>query len=140
MISLTTISHMQGISEAAALGELQIGIARLTGTGARVAVVAEVKPLEKGQAAVTPLAMLKPAGEPFINQDGTLTDEARRVFKALQSKLGKSDHETWFKAGADGHVQVSFVKTGAPANQQSALLILPWEDPHELFENTVVGE
>jgi hypothetical protein len=140
MISLTTISHMQGISEAAALGELQLGIARLTGSSARVAVVAEVKPIEKGLTAVTPLAMLKATEEPFMSDDGTLTDEARRVFKALQSKLGKADHETWFKAGSDGHVQVSFVKTGAPANQQNALLILPWEDPHELFEHTVVGE
>jgi hypothetical protein len=138
MISFTTISHLQGIREAAEAGQLQLGVARLAAGGTRVAVVAEVKPIDKGTAAVTPLAMLKPTEAPFLNHDGSLTEEARRVCKLLQGKILSADHETWFREETNGRVQVSFAKRGAPAGQQGALLILPWEDPHELFEHTAL--
>jgi hypothetical protein len=138
MISYTTISHMQGITEAMADNELHLGAARLATTGKRVAVVVESAEIEHGLVATTPLALLNPTAEPFVDADGSLTDEARRVFKTLKAKILKPDYETWFNQDADGHVQVSFAKRGAPADPHKALITLPWDDPDDMFQETMI--
>jgi len=138
MISYTTISHMQGITEAMADNDLHLGAARLAATGKRVAVVVESAEIEHGFVATTPLALLNPTNEPLVDADGALTDEARRVFKTLKGRILKPDYETWFNQDADGHVQVSFAKRGAPGDPHNALITLPWEDPDEMFQETMI--
>ena len=135
MISNSTISHMQGVVEALAADELHLCTVRLLPTGARVAALVEVEHISHGLTANTPLALLKPGDEPFVDEDGTLTAAANRAFRTLKSRVLNHDFETWFHQEPNGRVHVCFSKQGKPGDPQAALITLPWGDPAELFED-----
>ncbi len=140
MISATTISHMQGIAEAAAGNRLQLGSTRLIATARRVAAVVEVTRNQRGLTQTTALALLKPVDTPFMDDDGKLTDAARSAFAALRRKILQTDIETWFGQDGSGHVHVGFAQMGSPGMPSTTLLSLPWDDPEELFEATAIDQ
>ncbi len=140
MISATTISHMQGIAEAASANRLRLGTTRLIAAARRVAAVVEVTRNQRGVTQTTALALLKPVDTPFIDDDGNLTDAARSAFAALKRKILQADIETWFGQDGSGRVHVGFAQIGAPGTPSTTLLSLPWDDPDELFEASAVDQ
>ncbi len=136
MISMTTVDHLKRLMDARFGDELRLTTARLAATGQVMAVVIDREEIESGTTLTSTLALLKPAGSPFIDAGGGLTQAAHAAFASLKSATMDGNQEAWFSESADGHVDVVFAARGAPVEAGAALITLPWADPKTLFAKT----
>ncbi len=139
MISSTTIGHLQVLLEALYSDELRLGTARLSGTDELVAVVVDVELVKWGKMFTTTLGVLKCTSEPLVTRDGTLTAAAWAVFETWKNQALDRDNETWFSYDPDGRVHIHYARWGVPGDRPAALMTLPWNDPDELFLQTLVA-
>jgi len=133
MISMTTVDYLQRITDARFGDDLRLSTARLAATSEVMAVVTDYEVIERDTTFTTTLAVLKPAGSPFIDAGGGLTQAAHAAFALLQSATMNGNNEAWLCEAADGHVDVVFAARGAAVEAGAALITLPWADPATLF-------
>ena len=132
MFSRSTIDTLDVIRRASLNNELALVSSRLASTGEPVVVIAA---MTAGAAAVslTPLAMLKPAATPYLDETGRVNEAAIAVFASLRREINSDAAQAWFTEDAEGRVHVGFARLGSRGDPAQTLLTLPWGNPCKLF-------